>query len=184
MRRGSVDVLAGPRKRYQIATLTLALLVAPVSVCVSAAPRPVELDDLDGVRLGQAVVLATMDLSPDARVIAVERGLRLRVVDASSGAILSDLAKASIRNGRREERSSHSIRTARVQFRSGCGIERPGSFISLQIFPAASIPTLRRGWSATSPTPSTSAGRRMVRGSFLHLALQCHRSRKRKTTHL
>ena len=93
MRRGSVDVLAGPRKRYQIATLTLALLVAPVSVCVSAAPRPVELDDLDGVRLGQAVVLATMDLSPDARVIAVERGLRLRVVDASSGAILSDLGE-------------------------------------------------------------------------------------------
>lgn len=88
-----MDVLAGARKRCQAAILTLALVTATASVCVTAAPRPVGLDDLDGVRLGQAVVLATIDLSPDARAIAVERGLRLRVVDASSGAILSDLGE-------------------------------------------------------------------------------------------
>src|SRR5689334_9150878 len=73
--------------------LTLALVGATTTVCAAAGPRPVTLDDLDGVRLGQAVVLATMDLSPDARAIAVERGLKLRVVDADSGQVLSDLGE-------------------------------------------------------------------------------------------
>jgi dipeptidyl aminopeptidase/acylaminoacyl peptidase len=73
------------------AALLAALFVS--TPATTAAFRPVQLDDLEGVKAGEVAVLSTLDLSPDGRLLAVERGGALSVADARSGKIVQALGE-------------------------------------------------------------------------------------------
>jgi dipeptidyl aminopeptidase/acylaminoacyl peptidase len=70
-----------------------ALAVAVVCSGFAPAPRLVGLDDLDGVKTGQVAMLSTLDLSADGRMLAIERGGELSVVDVPSRRILTRLGE-------------------------------------------------------------------------------------------
>jgi len=73
----------------------LAGMIGSMVLCgtAPAAAHPVDLEDLDGVTAGEAAVLSTLDLSADGRLLAVERGGALAIVDVASGRSVQKLGE-------------------------------------------------------------------------------------------
>lgn len=83
-----------------LAALALALVLVPLppagAAAASPSRRPVQLDDLEGVRSGQVAIMATLDLSPDGRRLAVERGGELSIVDVACGETVQRLGEGLV----------------------------------------------------------------------------------------
>lgn len=87
-----VSSVSRSNRRGPVAYL-LAICLAFVLTTAAQAKRLVTFEDLDGVSSGQAVILATLDLSHDGKSLAVERGGQLLVVDVRSRRIVQRLGE-------------------------------------------------------------------------------------------
>lgn len=70
-----------------------ALMLAAGCALAAQSPRKVTFNDLEGVSSRDGYVYASLDISPDGRQLAVERGRVLRVIDARTGRVLHELGK-------------------------------------------------------------------------------------------
>lgn len=77
---------------YALTAIFVATVFAGVTPAASA-PRPVQLEDLDGVKSGEVALLSTLDLSTDGRLLAIECGGELSIIDVPSGRVLQKLGE-------------------------------------------------------------------------------------------
>lgn len=101
----------------KIMAVFCALFLATGCALAAQNPRKVTFDDLDGVSSGESVVLATLDASPDARRLAVERGRVLRVIDSATGRVLHELGEGLLPrwSPRGNQLAFYSLRSGKMQ---------------------------------------------------------------------
>jgi dipeptidyl aminopeptidase/acylaminoacyl peptidase len=93
------------------------LMLATGSALAAQSPRKVTFDDLDGVSSRDGVVYASLDIAPDGRQLAVERGRTLRVIDAATGRVLHELGKGLLPrwSPRGDKLAFYSLRSGKLQ---------------------------------------------------------------------
>lgn len=84
------------RRTLRRTLCAIAVAVISTSAFASKAKRPVTLDDLEGVAAGKEFIVTSLDISADGRLVAVERGHRLRVVEAATGRVTKELGEGLI----------------------------------------------------------------------------------------
>lgn len=93
------------------------LMLAAGCALAAQSPRKVTFNDLDGVFSRDGVVFATLDISPDGRQLAVERGRILRVIDAATGRVLHELGNGLLPrwSPRGNKLAFYSLRSGKLQ---------------------------------------------------------------------
>ena len=103
--------------KLKIALMFCVLMLAADCTLAAQNPRKVSFNDLDGVSSGEEFVLTTLDISPNGRQLAVERGRVLRIVDAATGHVLHELGKGLLPrwSPRGNKLAFYSLRSGKLQ---------------------------------------------------------------------
>lgn len=84
------------RRILRTTLCAIAIAVIATNTFAAKTKRPVTLDDLEGVAASVGSVQTSIDVSADGRLVAVERGNRLRVVEVTTGRVIRELGEGLI----------------------------------------------------------------------------------------